>query len=338
MHPTPFDASSGDHGVTCTPGCAFDATVLVSQSQWRVMHTPEADRRVAAIAARQHGVVSRAQLLEAGLSRRAVQHRVARGRLHPLGAGVHAVGRAEVPALAMEQAALLSVGVDGVLSHTTAAARRRIITARDGPMHVTVPRDGPRSRDGVVVHRVRRLEPQDVGIVDGLPVTSAARTLLDLAGLLPPRDLRWAVEEARVRRLVSDADLQDVLDRHPRRRGAARLAGLVDAMNTGPLRTRSEAERRLIDLLAAARLPAPATNVRVCGFEVDAYWPTARLVAEVDGFAFHRTRAAFERDRRRDARLQAEGVRVLRLTWRMITDEQPATTAVIAAALAVPQP
>jgi len=298
------------------------------------MHTPEADARVAVIAACQHGVVSRAQLAEVGLSRRAVQHRVARARLYPLGGGVYAVGRPDVPPIAMEHAALLSVGADAVLSHATAGARRRIITPLGGPIHVTVPRDGPRSRPGVVVHRVRRLDAEDVGIADGLRVTTAARTLLDLAALMSPRDLRWAVEEARVQRLVTDTQLRDVLARHPGRRGAARLAALVDHDTGHPLRTRSEAERRLLDLIAAARLPRPATNVRVAGFEVDAFWPAERLAAEVDGFAFHGTREAFERDRRRDARLHAAGIRVLRLTWRMITDEQPATAALIAAALA----
>ena len=166
-------------------------------------------------------------------------------------------------------------------------------------------------------------------------MTAPARTLLDLATLLGERDLRWAVEQARVLRLVSERDLLSVIDRHRHHRGVARLRAVAGDTRRAPLFTRSEAERRLVDLVVEARLPAPALNVRVAGHEVDALWRAERLVVEVDGYAFHSGRAAFERDRRRDGDLQSAGLRVTRLTWRQITDEPLGVVALLSRLLAL---
>ena len=137
-------------------------------------------------------------------------------------------------------------------------------------------------------------------------------------------------------RLVTPAALRSVVERHPRHRGVARLRAAAAGSATRGLRmTRSEAERRLADLLEAARLPAPELNVRLAGHEVDALWRVERLVVEVDGYAFHSGRAAFERDRRRDAELQSAGFRVTRLTWRQITEEPLAVAALVARLLAL---
>ncbi len=162
----------------------------------------------------------------------------------------------------------------------------------------------------------------------GIPITTPARTLLDLAPLLAQHDLDRAVEEAQVRGLVKPEALAGAPH------GALRRAARDDASMT-----RSEAEARLLALIRVADLPEPLTNARIEGFEVDVAWPEQRLIVEVDGFAFHSTRAAFERDRLRDQALQAAGWRVMRITWRQIAETAEAVVARIAAALALsPRP
>ena len=136
-------------------------------------------------------------------------------------------------------------------------------------------------------------------------------------------------------RLVDARGLESQIERNPGRRGVRALRRLVDS---GPARTRSEAERRLLRLVREARLPKPRLNARVAGLEVDFLWPDQRLIVEVDGYAFHRGRRAFERDRQRDAALAAQGYTVLRVTWRQLVYEPQAVVARIAAALAVRRP
>jgi len=286
------------------------------------------ERGVTAIAARQHAVVSGAQLAAAGLDRHALAHRVAEGWLRRLHRGVFLVGTVEPP-LAGAMAATLACGDDAVLSHHSAAVLWGLCAPAAGAMHVSVVGRNLRGPPGVVIHRIRDLHPADATRHDGIPVTSPARTLLDLATQLPNRELARAVEEAQVRRLVTDRSLNEQFSRYPRHRGAGRLR---EAARTEPTLTRSEAERRLIELIRAARLPEPRANARVGRYEVDLLWPEQRLVVEVDGYAFHSTRAAFERDRRRDADLQAAGYRVIRVTWRQIAEEPEAVVATLALA------
>lgn len=164
-------------------------------------------------------------------------------------------------------------------------------------------------------------------------VTAPARTLLDLAEVVSSRELERAVAEAQVRGLVRISQLHAAIARAPGRHGAAPLRALLDA-DTGPALTRSEAEQRLLTLVRAARLRSPETNVRFGRYEVDFLWRAERLVLEVDGYAFHSSRAAFERDRLRDAELQLAGLRVVRVTWRQIVDEPEALVARLAQALA----
>ena len=288
------------------------------------------DRRVVAVAGRQHGCVSHPQLVAAGLSRRAIAHRVARGWLLRRHRGVYLVGPLEAP-LSPAMAALLSVGPDAVLSFEAAAAAWELRPLPAGSMDVSVARRDIRSREGIRVHRVTRLEAEDTARHRNLPLTSPARTLLDLATGLPRRDLVRAVEQAELRRLTTHDALTDFLTSRRSHRGAAALRA---ATSPTTQLTRSEAERRFLDLIDQARLPTPAANTHVAGHEVDFLWPAERLIVEIDGYAFHSSRAAFERDRLRDADLQALGYRVLRLTWRRLTEEPSAVVAAIAAALA----
>lgn len=199
-------------------------------------------------------------------------------------------------------------------------------------MDITVPGRDPGPKPGIRIHRVRALDPADIGKVDGIPTTSVPRTLLDLAADGATRDLEQAVAEASARRLLRHQDLLSLLARHRGHKGMRTLRALLDA-DAGPALTRSEAEERLLTLVRAAGLPPPETNVRVGPFEVDFLWRESRLIVEVDGFAFHSSREAFERDRARDAELLGRGFRVLRLTWRQIVTRREATAARISRAL-----
>jgi hypothetical protein len=173
------------------------------------------------------------------------------------------------------------------------AAFWRMRAAVGGPVDVSVVGRHARSRPGIRVHNVRALEHT---IHRGIPVTTPAWMLLDLAVTLGAADLARTVEEARVLRLVTPADIE----RLPRRPGRAALAA---TLCVEPRLTRSEAERLLLRVIRRAGLPLPETNVRVLGHEVDALWPEQRLIVEIDGFAAHGMPAAFERDRARDAQL-----------------------------------
>jgi very-short-patch-repair endonuclease len=164
---------------------------------------------------------------------------------------------------------------------------------------------------------VHRSSSLNAAVHLGLPLTTAARTLHDLAPLLQPHELERAVEEALIRGLATRDELAT--------RPALRRASIEE-----PQITRSEAERRLRKLIRAARLPRAETNTRVAGWEVDAVWHDQRLVVEVDGYAYHGNRAAFERDRRKDAALVAAGYRVIRITWRQLVDEPHAVVALLA--------
>ena len=282
------------------------------------------DRAVAALAARRHGVVVLGDFLRAGLGRGAVAHRVATGRLTRLHRGVYLVGPLHGE-WTREVAAVLAVGPDAALSHRSAAALWGVRPPWEGRVDVIVARKA-RPRPGVRVHRTARLPADDVWERRGMRVTSPVRTLLDLANVLPRPEIERAVEQAEILRLLTPTQLQ------PRARGVLRRI-LHDAHE--PAFTRSEAEVRLLDLIRKARLPAPETNVRIGGYEVDFLWRDRRLVVEVDGYAYHSTREAFERDRRKDADLQALGLRTLRLTWRQIATEPEATIACLSSARAV---
>lgn len=294
----------------------------------------DAHRALADLASAQHGVVARRQLVALGLGRRAIEGLLARGRLHAVHRGVYLVGHRAAPPAAREMAVLLSVGAGAALSHGSAAARLGLRTRAPRIIDVTVERRTPTVGDGFRVHRTVLLEPRDVVHRDGLRMTSPARTVLDLAARLDDRALSWAVEDAIAATLLAEGDLREVLARHRGRRGAARLRRSLDELTGPPALTRSEAERRLHDLIRNAALPRPRANITVRGWSVDLYWPASGLVVEVDGFAYHGGRTAFERDRRKDAALQAAGLRVARLSWRQITGEPLAVVALLARLLA----
>jgi very-short-patch-repair endonuclease/predicted transcriptional regulator of viral defense system len=284
------------------------------------------DGEIAALAGRQYGVVARRQVLALGLGPGAIDRRLARGRLHLLHRGVYAVGHRVVSREGRWMAAVLAVGPEAVLSHRSAAALWRMRPPAGGHIEVTVP--GPRrSRPALKVHH-STLAADEVTVLRAIPVTTPARTLLDLAAVLDARQLRRAIDEAELHRLTDTTPLGDLTERHPRRRGAAALRRILATRTIGATITRSELETRFLEFLDEAVLPRPAVNASLQlghqRIEADCVWPEQHVIAELDGHASHATTAGFERDRARDRALQAQGWRVIRVTWRQLHDEPAA--------------
>jgi very-short-patch-repair endonuclease len=294
------------------------------------------DRAIAALAARQRGVVSHDQLVAAGIGDGAIKRRLRAGRLHPVHRGVYLVGHPKPMQGAREIAAVLACGSGAVVSHRSAANLWRVLPypPHPGPIDITVRGRKPDSRSGLRIHCVKGLDRRDVRRVGGIPITSPARTLFDLAAVVSTSELERALAEAQVLRVVRPQDLVDQAERNQGRRGVRAFRAAVELPGAPPI-TRSEAERRFLRLVRAAGLPPPQVNARAGGYEVDFLWRGQRLVVEVDGYAYHANRRAFERDRERDAALAAAGYTVLRVTWRQLVNEPAAVVARLAAALAL---
>ncbi len=290
---------------------------------------PWIDEAIVGLARRQHGVVSTRQILDAGVGPHAIEARVARGWLRRLHKGVYAVGALE-STLTAPAGAILATGARAVISHRTAATIWGIVPAQpQDPVEITLLNARSKGRHGVRVH-TGRLATKDIRTRHGLQLTSPARTIRDLAATAP-HELDSAINEAQILRLVAPKDLQQLLTR-----SQCGVRALRHAIEHDRGLTRSEAERRLLRLIEQAGLPAPKTNTKVAGHEVDLHWPDHGLVVEFDGWAYHSTRAAFERDRLRDADLQLAGQRVLRVTGRQLAGEPITLIARFAVALGTP--
>lgn len=252
------------------------------------------DQRIATIAQAQRGRVSRRQLLAAGIGTNTIDRLLSRGQLQRVHTGVYAVGHLAPIPLGAETAALLACREGTVLSHRTAAGLWKLRPAGygDGTVEVTIRGRQTARPPGVRVHRTRLLTAREVRLSQGLPVTSPARTLLDIAELVSERELERALDEGLVSRVVRVGEVTDVLSRAVGRRGAPLLAAVLDR-RSGPTVTRSEAEERMLGLIRAAQLPPPEVNVRVHGFEVDFLWREQEVVVEVDGYRYHGGRSAF---------------------------------------------
>jgi very-short-patch-repair endonuclease len=290
---------------------------------------PLAGRRIAALAERQHGVITRAQLIGMGLTDQGIGRRVRDGRLHRVHQGVYAVGRPTLTTKGRFLAAVVSCGSEAALSHRSAAFLWGLLPERGPRVDVTVPRGGQRRRRGAVIIHRAALPAGDIALRDGIAVTTPARTLVDLADILPRRPLERAFDEAAYLRL----DLGGLAPRSGRR-GSGVLASVLARHDAGATRTRSELEERMLRLCRRFRLPAPEVNATVEGYTADFVWREQRLIVETDGWEAHGTRAAFERDRRRDADLLAAGWRVLRISYARLEREPGWVAERIAAALA----
>ncbi len=276
---------------------------------------------------RQHGAVSRAQLLGLGLSPEAIFHRIRSGRLHPVGRGVYAVGRPQLSRAGVWAAAILSCGPDAVLSHRSAAAMWRV-DSEGGDVDVTVPLETRRRRPGIAVHRAA-LGVADVTSEEGIRVTTVERTLLDLARVVSRRRLEAAINAADKYDLVDPESLRAKLPDYDGLPGIAVLRGVLDRRTF--VLTDSELERRFLPIASQAGLPVPQTRRRVSGFKVDFYWPDLGLVVETDGLRYHRTAAQQTRDRQRDQAHATAGLTPLRFTHAQVRYEPRYVRATLAA-------
>jgi very-short-patch-repair endonuclease len=262
-----------------------------------------------AIVRRQHGVITRAQLLELGYTAVAIRHRVRTGRLHPLWPGVYGVGRPDVTREGRWLAAVLSCGRGAALSHWDAGILWRVRKEIPGPIHVSVPAPADPRREGVVLHRRTGFETT---IRAGIPVTTAACTLVDLAGYLNSKQLEAAVNQADKHDAIDPEALRRAIEGMAGRRGVAALRRMLD--RRAFTLTDSELERRFLPIARRAGLTQPETGVLLNGFTVDFYWPDLGLVVETDGLRYHRTAAEQSRDRLRDQAHTAAGLTQLRFT------------------------
>lgn len=270
------------------------------------------------LARRQHGVLAHRQLRAAGLSRKAIVHRVAKGRLHRVHVGVYAVGRPDLTREGVWMAAVLACGPTAVLSHTSAAALLGIVD-RQRRIEVSVSNGRRRRRDGIRVHRPTCLPLEDLGTFNGIPVTSPVRTLIDLATCLPAGRLERAVNEADVKDLVDLETLRGALKGRAGQHGVRAVRELINR-HTFAL-TRSELELWFLPIARHAGLPLPETRVRVNGFEVDFHFRDLGLVVETDGGRFHRTAMKQTRDREREHAHIEAGMLPLRFThWQVRHD------------------
>lgn len=207
-------------------------------------------------------------------------------------------------------AAVLAAGPEAVLSHRAAGALWRLVPPETGPVDVTVPTSaGRRSRRALSIHRTSPFDARDITRHLNIPVTTPARTLVDLAALLPRRRLERAIDEAERLKLCDLASLQAALEANRGRPGTAALAAVLAVHRIGSTLTRSELEERFLGLCRRHTLPQPEVNVRLLDYVVDFLWRDANVVVEVDGHQGHGTRRAFQEDRTRDARLTAAGYR-----------------------------
>lgn len=277
-------------------------------------------------------MITRSQLLDLGLSRHAIQHRIAVGRLHRLWRGVYAVGRAEVGQRGRWMAAVLSCGDDALLSHRSAAALWGVLRPFHGvDIEVVVPYGQPHRRPGIAVHRRTGLtaagQASALGgpgfdqrrVVDSIPVTDIVTTLVDLATCVADALLVRALNQADRLDLIDAHDLRSAIEALPSRPGAGRLKALLDRQGSGFADTLLEL--RFLRLARAAGLSAPELQANLSGFRVDFHWPDLGLVVETDGPRDHRTPAQQSRDRLRDQTHAAAGLTALRFTEAQVRHE-----------------
>lgn len=280
----------------------------------------DTDHVIGALAARQWGVVSRGQLLDAGLSPTVVRDRVRSGHLVRLHRGVYAVGHARLRREGQWLAAVLAVGSGAVLSHRDAAGLHGFRPANHVRVDVTTTANRP-DEPGIQVHRTRVLDAEDVTRVAGIPVTTVARTLLDLAGTVPHDHLTRAIKEAERQRTFDLRKVEAAMATTRGRTGPGHRAlreAIAECAAFERHHTLSHLEDAFLRLVRSNDLPLPSTNALIEGLKVDAVWHAKRIAVELDGWQDHGTRRGFEEDRERDAILTAAGWRVVRFTYRQV--------------------
>lgn len=288
------------------------------------------DRAIARVAEAQHGVVARRQLTALGLSKDMIDYRLAVGRLWSVAPRVFAVGHRRLPPLGREMGAVLSSGERAVLSHRSAAALWGIRELGAGAIHVTVPRKSTSSK---LIRRHHVVLPKDeMTVHERIPVTTAPRTVLDLASTSSVDDVEVAIRQVEFQRLYDRLSLPDLISRYPGRRGTARLRAAlarIEALPGG--RARSPLEAKFLPFLRRHRLPRPRLNDWIIlgerRYQVDCHWMGTGQIVELDSWQAHGTRTAHREDRARDRLLRVAGYEVTRITWAQLDDEPEAIAA-----------
>lgn len=288
------------------------------------------DRGLAELAARQHGVVGRRQLMRLGLGEQAIESRIDAGRLHRIHAGVYSVGHRAITREGRWLAAVLASGRGAVLSHLSAAALWGIRPSSRSQVDVTV---SHRSRSSAAIRRhVAALPEDEMTVHGGIPVTTVPRTIFDLAAISSIDRVESAIRQAEYLQLHDRLSLLDMIERYRGRRGVRRLRESLSRTESLPSgRTRSPLEERFLPFLRRHGLPRPRLNdwiaVGAKRFQVDCRWPGTRQVVELDSWQAHGTRIAFREDRARDRALRAAGYDVTRISWAQLDDEPEAVAA-----------
>lgn len=309
----------------------------LEDSQRPQVDPPPVDAAIGRVAARQRGVISRAQLIGLGLEPRSIGRRLAAGNLHPIHRGVYAVGHPAVSREGRWTAALLAVGPGSVLSHFVAGEVLGLIKDAGTRIDVTTANRSGAARPGIKLHRVRVLHPDDVITYKGFQVTAVARTLQDLAALTSRRTVERAAEEAYNSGRFDPDSVNALLLRSRGRKGAAVLRAILDSHTIGTTLTRSEFEEQFRLYTNRHNLPAPIYNqpmrLHDRSIEADAVWDDARVVLELDSRRYHHSLPIQRRDTTRDIALRIAGYDPLRAIWSQIVNDDPATLAVLRHAL-----
>jgi very-short-patch-repair endonuclease/predicted transcriptional regulator of viral defense system len=290
----------------------------------------ERERAIGRIADRQHGVVSRSQLIKLGLEEGAIARRLATGRLHEVQRGVYAPGRRTLTRQGRWMAAVLTSGPEAALSHWSAAALWMIRPNSRTIIDVTTPQKS-RSWDGIKRHH-SPLPADEVTVKEGIPVTSVARTILDLAATEPTDVVENLLREMEFRELRDRLSLPSLIKRYPGKRGIRKVAAALERLQEEPAgRRRRGLEERFAPFLRRYHLPLPRFNDWIAlgakRFQVDCHWPGTNQIVELDGWEGHKTKTAFREDRARDRILRVAGYSVTRLTWNQLDDEPEAVSA-----------
>jgi very-short-patch-repair endonuclease len=290
-------------------------------------------RRIAEIAEAQHGLITTTQLAGLGVVDRTARAWAADGRLHRVQTGIYAVGHRPLTPHARWLAGVLACTEGSVLSHRSCAALARFRRDWAGGVDVTVPGRIGKSREGLVVHRADLLLSREITEVAGIPCTTVARTLVDLATVLRPDQVEYTIHTAQSKRLVTRAEIAAVIAHLPGRRGTGVVRRILRLTDESEDDARSSNERRFRRIIRRARLPAPVGNYWVAlashpagGVEVDFAWPSRRVAVEIDSAVYHETERARINDPARTRALMLAGWRVIRFSDRDLL-ERPAQVA-----------
>jgi predicted transcriptional regulator of viral defense system len=300
---------------------------------------PGVELEIGRVVGRQSGVVSLEQLQGLGLTRGTIHQREGAGRLHRIHQRVYSVTPEVMTERGGFMAAVLACGPEAVLSHRSAAYLWGLVETWERPIDVTAPNRRGRSPEGVAAHRDGSLQPIDKAILHGIPCTTVSRTLLDFAAVRPEWEVRKAVAQAEILRVLDKPKLRVLLKRSRRRRGVARLRLILDTIHPQTKRTRSELERIFLEMCASRSIPEPEVNVWLPTpdgkrYQADFLWRDAGRIIEADSRRFHDTDTSFLADRKRQQQLELAGWRVSRCTWEEVEQEPRRLSLTIHALLA----